>query len=150
MYLSSQKIELSPLRSRTDDIPEIAKYFVDFEKPRRNKTLEPEAVSALKNYGWPGNVRELKRVCEQLVLTSPLPVIRKVDVELFLMRGSSLQNSATIDYDLPLDDFLQIQEKRILEYTLKNISDVDAAAQKLKISKSNLYKKIKDHGIIYE
>ncbi len=148
--LSSQKIEISPLRQRTDDIPAIAKYFIDLEKPRRNKTFEPDALLALKTYDWPGNVRELKRVCEQLVLTSPLPMIRQIDVEKFLSQTQSTINSSESNYNLPLDEFMQYQEKKIIEYTLKNMIDVDAAAQKLKISKSNLYKKIKDHGITHE
>lgn len=75
--LSSQKIEILPLRQRLSDIPALAKYFIDLEKPRRNKEFEPDALKALQTYSWPGNVRELKRVCEQLVLTSPLPFIRK-------------------------------------------------------------------------
>jgi DNA-binding NtrC family response regulator len=153
--LSSQKIEIRPLRDRTDDISDIANYFIDLEKPRRNKKIETEAYIALNAYAWPGNVRELKRVCEQLALTSPLPMIRKVDVENFLRHtsGSDSQNLNTQEFDeynLSFEDFMMTQEKKILMHVLKNLSDVDAAAQKLKISKSNLYKKIKDHGITYE
>lgn len=150
--LSSQKIELTPLRKRAEDISEIAKYFIQLEKPRRNKELEPDAINALKIYQWPGNVRELKRVCEQLVLTSPLPMIRKQDVEQFLKTPASESESATdqLNLNTSLDDYMQAQEKKMLEFVLKNTSDVDAASIKLKVSKSNLYKKIKDHGIIYE
>jgi DNA-binding NtrC family response regulator len=147
--LSSQKIELAPLRNRTDDISDIAQFFIDQEKPRRNKNFDIEALNALKKYSWPGNVRELKRVCEQLVLTSPLPMIRKEDVERFLSNSAG-DVTSTFDFDLPLDEYMQIQEKKMIECVLKNTDDIDHAVQKLKISKSNLYKKIKDHGIIYE
>jgi len=150
--LSSQKIEISPLRNRTDDVTEIANYFIAQEKPRRNKTIDNDAMMALKTYSWPGNVRELKRVCEQLVLTSPLPMIRKIDIEHFLFK--SIPDSDVTDsqsnMNCSLDEYMQAQEKKIIEFILKNTNDVDAAAQKLKVSKSNLYKKIKDHGITYE
>ncbi len=148
--LSSQKIEMSPLRNRTDDISDIAKFFIDQEKPRRNKSFDTDAIQALKKYSWPGNVRELKRVCEQLVLTSPLPMIRKDDVERFLQNSSGeILSSENLDLNISLDDFMGIQEKKMIEFVLKNTPDIDSAVLKLKVSKSNLYKKIKDHGIIY-
>ena len=147
--LSSQKIELSPLRSRLEDVSEIAKFFIENEKPRRNKTLESDAIAALKTYSWPGNVRELKRVCEQLVLTSPLPMIRAQDVEHFLKKSplTSSSDSTELSLHISLDEFLNLQEKKIITYVLKNTKDIDEAVIKLKVSKSSLYKKIKDYGI---
>lgn len=147
--LSSQKIEILPLRQRLADIPALAKFFIDLEKPRRNKEFEPEALIALKAYSWPGNVRELKRVCEQLVLTSPLPIIRRKDVEHFLF-NSETSTGEYINMDIALDDYVKGQEKKWLEYVLENTTDINDASEKLKISKSTLYKKIKDHGITYE
>lgn len=150
--LSSQKIEMAPLRHRTDDISEIAKFFIEQEKPRRNKNFETEALTALKTYAWPGNVRELKRVCEQLVLISPLPVIRPEDVWRFLSGtvSADAQSATNIDLNLSLDEHSSLYEKKIIEFYLKQTTDIDSAAQKLQVSKSNLYKKIKDHGIVYE
>lgn len=51
---------------------------------------------------------------------------------------------------MSLDAFLNSQEKQFIEYSLQHETDVDMVAQKLKISKSTLYKKIKDLGIIHE
>ena len=42
------------------------------------------------------------------------------------------------------------QEKYVIEQNLKMTNDIDRSAELLKVSKSNLYKKIKDLGIIYE
>ena len=148
--LSSQKIEMSPLRNRIDDISDIAQFFIDQEKPRRNKSFDAEAIQALKKYSWPGNVRELKRVCEQLVLTSPLPMVRREDVERFLLNSiGEMLSSENLDLNISLDNFMNTQEKKMIEFVLKNTPDIDSAVTKLKVSKSNLYKKIKDHGIIY-
>lgn len=147
--LSSQKIDISPLRDRRDDIPALAKYFIDLEKPRRNKEFEPDALKVLQSYSWPGNVRELKRVCEQLVLTSPLPFIRRKDVEHFLFNSDSATGEF-INMDIALEDYVRDQEKKWIEYVLANTTDLNEALDKLKVSKSTLYKKIKDHGIIYE
>jgi len=147
--LSSQKIELAPLRQRTEDIDDLCQLFLELEKPRRNKTFEPEAISALKKYNWPGNVRELKRVCEQLLLTSPLPIIRKSDVERFINPDYNLQ-SFTMPMDTSLEDYMNYQEKMFILKYLEKAESVEQAAEMMKVSKSNLYKKIKDHGINHE
>lgn len=149
--LSSHRIQLKPLRERKDDIEELANYFLEIEKPRRNKIFDSEAFVELKNYNWPGNVRELKRICEQLVLTSPLPMITADDVRQILLR--SHPNAATdvsIDRISSLESFLEDQEKKIIQACLEKTKNIEQTCELLKVSKSNLYKKIKDHGITYE
>lgn len=146
--LSSQKIAITPLRHRPEDIESLTQYFTDKEKPRRNKNFSEEAITSMKAYGWPGNVRELKRVCEQLVLTSPLPMIRPEDVEK-IIAPSAQKTDTTIDTNLNLADFVNLQEKNYITLQLKNEKDLDKICDKLKISKSSLYKKIKDYEITY-
>lgn len=142
--LAAHKINLEPLRQRPEDISALAEYFVEQEKPRRNKNFSAEAIHVLAKYTWPGNVRELKRVCEQLVLTSALPIIRPEDVD------QLLNTASTTSLDLTLNDFMEQQEKNYLTTHLKKEKDIDKVCLQLKISKSNLYKKIKDYDIIYE
>ncbi|MFZ3230545.1 MAG: sigma-54 dependent transcriptional regulator [Pseudobdellovibrio sp.] len=148
--LSSNLIEISPLRDRTADIEDLATYFIDKEKPKRNKEFDADAIQALKSYAWPGNVRELKRICEQLVLISPLPSIRETDVRAFLY--GSKQESASVQYDTnqSLEIFLKTKEKEFIEHSLQQTKDVEKSSELLKVSKSNLYKKIKELGIQYE
>src|ERR1051325_1208079 len=76
-------IQVAPLRERMDDIPLLAKHFVELSardlkcaKPR----LTRAAVEKLQNYDWPGNIRELRNVIERSVI---------------LARGGAL------DFDLP-------------------------------------------------
>ena len=97
-------------------------------------------------------MRELKRVCEQLVLTSPLPIIRDVDIKKLLHYQSAEGSLSPFSssFGMSLESFLTSQEKEFIEYTLKREPDIDAVSQKLKVSKSTLYKKIKDLGIVYE
>jgi transcriptional regulator with GAF, ATPase, and Fis domain len=77
-------IQVPPLRDRTDDIPLLAKHFVELSakemkcaKPR----LTRAAVTQLQSYDWPGNVRELRNVVERAVI---------------LARGGALE------FDLPI------------------------------------------------
>ncbi len=77
-------IHVMPLRDRMDDIPQLARHFVELSakelkcaKPRLTKA----GIAKLQNYDWPGNVRELRNVIERAVI---------------LARGGSL------DFDLPI------------------------------------------------
>ena len=76
-------IQVPPLRERMDDIPLLAKHFVELSA-RELKCAKPRltraAVTQLQNYDWPGNVRELRNVVERAVI---------------LARGGAL------DFDLP-------------------------------------------------
>lgn len=148
--ISAHKISLPGLKDRKEDIPDVAKYFLDKEKAKRNKQFDNEAFEALQSYDWPGNIRELKRVCEQLVLTSPLPVVRKEDVNHLLFKTETPESGETIKPDQSLEEFINAQEKKFITLLLKQNNNIDQACQSLQISKSSLYKKIKDYGIVYE
>ena len=66
-------IEVPPLRSRREDLPDLADHFL-----RRSceisgqpiRSFAPDAVAALQNYEWPGNVRELKNIVERMMILS--------------------------------------------------------------------------------
>ncbi len=64
-------IALPPLRHRREDIPRLARHFIDvysrhFE--RKVPSLAPELVSLLQRYRWPGNVRELENMMKRYVV----------------------------------------------------------------------------------
>ena len=145
--LKAHKLLLPPLKNRKEDLDELVKFFLSKERPRSNKMMSPEALEALKSYSWPGNVRELKRVCEQLVLTSPLPVIRALDVTKLLGSDPMSETSSAISENLDLATLMNRYESQVLRKFLAGSDSVDAAAEKLKISRSSLYKKMKDYGI---
>ncbi len=145
--ISGKKILLPPLRERIGDIPELAEFFIGQQKPRKNKTLSPEAIQALQAYSWPGNVRELKRICEQLALTCPLPIIRESDVKALLNPGQLGASGVFLDFKKGLSVLLQEHEALVIQKILEQNPDVDAAAEVLQMSRSSLYKKIKDYQI---
>jgi two-component system response regulator PilR (NtrC family) len=68
--LSVIPIQLPALRERREDIPLLARHFLErfrksMEKPI--ESLSPEAVHRLEAYDWPGNVRELENTMERAV-----------------------------------------------------------------------------------
>lgn len=147
--ISGKRINLPPLRDRRDDIVDLADFFISSYRPKRNKKFSTDGIEALQNYAWPGNVRELKRVCEQLILTSPLPVIRGIDVR-GITASSPVQAvpESDLDFEIGLNELTNRYEARVIGKALHRCNhDIDATAELLKISRSNLYKKVKEYQI---
>lgn len=144
--LSGKKILLAPLRERPADIAELIQHFFSQDKARR-KEIGDDALQVLKEYHWPGNVRELKRVCEQLILISPLPVIRREDVLAVIRPTVANTAPSNIDLSKGLSELVNDFEAQIIQKVLGQHNDIDEVARLLKISRSSLYKKIKDHNI---
>ncbi|MEQ1572752.1 MAG: sigma 54-interacting transcriptional regulator, partial [Vicinamibacterales bacterium] len=65
--LGGVEIRVPSLRSRRDDIPELAAHFLAGHRSSRDLGLSDAAIDALLLYGWPGNVRELERLIERAV-----------------------------------------------------------------------------------
>jgi DNA-binding NtrC family response regulator len=64
-------ISLPPLRERKEDIPVLAKYFLEkFAGGGGKKHFTVESGACLQSYDWPGNVREFSNVIERAVLLS--------------------------------------------------------------------------------
>src|SRR5947209_5881949 len=66
-------IKLPPLRDRMEDLPELAKFFLNRYKLRFRKAIQGISDSTLKilaSYWWPGNIRELENLIERLVAVS--------------------------------------------------------------------------------
>ena len=68
--LSVIPIQLPALRERREDIPLLARHFLERFRKSMEKPIEglsPEAVRRLESYDWPGNVRELENTMERAV-----------------------------------------------------------------------------------
>ncbi len=70
-------IRLPPLRERAEDIPVLARHFLDRarEQGLSAKTLDQGAVEVLRQHRWPGNVRELENLMQRLAALYPQDLI---------------------------------------------------------------------------
>ena len=69
--LSVFPITVPPLRERPDDIPILARHFIETgsrELGKKPLTLAPATLEAMRSYAWPGNVRELQNCLERAVI----------------------------------------------------------------------------------
>ncbi len=78
-------IKLPPLRDRSDDIPQLADFFLRRYNARFRKRIQgitDPTVGLLKKYWWPGNIRELENLIERLVAVSDKEFISEEDLPL--------------------------------------------------------------------
>jgi two-component system response regulator HydG len=134
-------IHLPPLRERPGDIPLLVRYFLRRFAGQQGKAVEdltPEALRLLLEYPWPGNVRELENSMEHAVVLAKGGQVTPADLPAALRQPLLTPTNTTI----------QEQERRLLEETLSACSwNKKLAAQRLGISRSALYQKLKRHGL---
>jgi two-component system, NtrC family, nitrogen regulation response regulator NtrX len=144
-----------PLRNRLDDVPLLAERFFQLavrENGLRPKPVDPEVHARLRAYRWPGNVRELRNVCERMVIMSG-DRITVADVPDDLRpRSTPPPEPGAADLagygEVPLRELRDLVER---DYILKKLEEHDwnitQAAQALGVERTNLHKKIKQHGL---
>ena len=81
--LSVVTVKLPPLRERPEDIPHLARFFLERFSRRYGKSLSgsPQFYEALMQERWPGNVRQLKNAMERLAALHPGGVLEAADLE---------------------------------------------------------------------
>jgi two-component system response regulator HydG len=81
-------LELPPLRERQDDIPLLARYFLETFAAKYQREPLPWAtdfVASLQAHSWPGNVRELRNAMERLAVLASGPNLTADDVQQFCL-----------------------------------------------------------------
>jgi len=161
--LNVMPIFLPPLRERTDDIGELAQYFIKrFSKSHnRNITgLTDETLAILKAHRWPGNIRELENAIERAFIVensdritpSSLPetILRKVNEPQSRpgpgapTLSSRPANSGPLDYEA----FKEQTEKDFIINALRaNKGRINKTVAEANIPKNTLLRKIKKYGI---
>lgn len=71
-------IHIPPLRDRQEDIPVLAKFFLELYSRRFSRgfnLIDPEALRLLTAYRWPGNIRELKNSIERICIMQAGPIL---------------------------------------------------------------------------
>jgi DNA-binding NtrC family response regulator len=140
--LNTIEIPLPPLRDRREDIPALARHFLQVHARRYRKPLtefDPAALRALLDHTWPGNVRELDHAVERGVLLAELPTIRAADLGL----RSGKEGLSRLD-DMSLDDVELFLIRKAMARFNGNVSQ---AARALGLSRSALYRRLQHHRL---
>lgn len=103
--LSTNVIQLPPLRDRKEDIPILVEHFLrEFSSSNTpERSLSPSAMVLLYDYPWPGNVRELRNILERVVQRSHSVVIDVDDLTELSAKTVGCRNHLDCkDRDCPL------------------------------------------------
>ena len=144
-----------PLRERLDDVPLLAERFFQLavrENGMRPKAVDPAVYDRLRTHRWPGNVRELRNVCERMVIMSGDRIAVADVPEAIGPRAAPPPAPGAADLsrygEVPLKELRDLVER---DYILKKLEEHDwnitQAAQALGVERTNLHKKIRQHGL---
>jgi len=136
------KIDLPPLRERTGDIVDLVNHYVGL-MGGETRVVSQEAMTALCNYRWPGNIRELRNMVERLVVMSENGVIGVDDLPRELLANASSGTDVTTDEGLSGGSLADVEERHLLAVLRECNGNKSLAAEKLGISRSTLYEKLK-------
>jgi DNA-binding NtrC family response regulator len=81
--LAAETVHLPPLRDRVEDVPVLARYFIEtISTVNQLPSLQitPDALDLLEHHAWPENVQELRNALEQAVILSSDGTIRSGDL----------------------------------------------------------------------
>ena len=144
-------IQLPALRDRKDDLEILASLFsekiaISLDQPMRE--LTPAALDALRQHDWPGNVRELANVIEQVYVRTEGERILAEDFA-DILPGSAIQPpppppDGKRSLAAAMDELERVLVLEALEDSRGNKLE---AARRLGLSRTNLYAKLRKHGI---
>jgi transcriptional regulator with PAS, ATPase and Fis domain len=141
------RIQLPPLRDRAEDIPFLTQHFIEkFGRvfPNRIAGIAPQALAAMQRHPWPGNVRQLENLIESLFAMGLEGQVGLKDLP------EAVRSEAKTDLLEPgaTPTALSDAERLAIERALRECGgNKSRAASMLKISRTRLYRKIREYGL---
>jgi DNA-binding NtrC family response regulator len=165
--LNVVQIELPPLRERREDIGLLASYFLDRavrKNGRPRMRFAPGTEVLLERYDWPGNVRELENAIEHVAAVGEGAVVRPGDLPAavraprLLTRGTPAAvpagpgPGAAPGGDPDAADrgtwpLSRVEEEHVRLVLARHRGNATAAARQLGISRTTLWRKLRQYGI---
>jgi DNA-binding NtrC family response regulator len=139
--LNTIEIHLPPLRARGDDIPLLARHFLQTYARRYRKSItgfDSGAMQLLMEHSWPGNVRELDHAVERAVLMAQQPLVTAGDLGLRQARPSGRLEEMSLE---------EVEAFLIRKALSRHNNNVSHAAETLGLSRSALYRRMQRYGI---
>jgi two-component system nitrogen regulation response regulator NtrX len=151
LYYRLQVVTLQapPLRERKEDIAQLAACFLRqaCEENHLRKTLDDGAIDRIRLHDFPGNVRELKNLVERLVILTPSETITASDVDRALPAGSPLAEARPALRGSLRETMVELEREVVRGVLEAQRWRMTAAAERLGLERSHLYKKLRSLGI---
>jgi two-component system nitrogen regulation response regulator NtrX len=150
-------IRVPPLRERREDIPLLARHFM--QRGAAAARIQPrefgeDSLAALQAYTWPGNVRQLRNVIDWLLIMAPGEAAEPVRADMLPNEITAIAPSV-VKWDkaseimtLPLRDAREVFER---EYLLAQVTrfggNISRTAAFVGMERSALHRKLKSLGV---
>jgi len=135
-------IEIPPLRARREDIEPLARFLLARVAERQGRQLRfsPDTIRTLLDHSWAGNVRELENAIEYAVAVVKGQTILPDDLppELGTVRRSDVEQEPVSEAERIRAALESAQWRR------------DVAATKLHMSRSTLWRKMREYGLLQD
>lgn len=138
-------INIPPLRERSEDITELAYFFLNnlSQKLGKNVTkIEDKTLARLKQYHFPGNIRELKNIMERAVILCNCDELTESHFQISLSEKKSVDTQALSTFNLE-----EIEKSTILKALEVTDYNKSEAAKLLNIEWNALHRRIAKYNI---
>ncbi len=144
-------VTLPPLRERMDDVPALARHFVDRAVRiglHRPCTLSDHAVQALQQYQWPGNIRELENVLTRALILCPHDSIEPTYLHLADSPFHSTTEAESESPPLHYHESMEVYSRKVIEEALRrNGWNQTRASEELGLQRTYLTKLLRQKDI---
>ncbi len=158
--LSVVPLKVPSLTERRDDIPLLARYFMEQAAEasgQRSRQLSEDALAALQSHEWAGNVRELRNIIERLLIMAPGEYGEAIRADMLPPEFDAKFSAASRSdrrgevMGLPLRDAREIFEREYLVAQVTRFGgNISRTAAFVGMERSALHRKLKSLGIHHE
>ncbi|HYW43326.1 MAG TPA: sigma-54 dependent transcriptional regulator [Bryobacteraceae bacterium] len=139
-------LKLPPLRERPEDIPHLARLFLERFSRRYGKSLaaSPRFYEALLGQSWPGNVRQLKNLMENLTALHPGGVLEPEDIAGDAQPTGAACNLSSLPWKEAREQYLASFELSYAQALLARCDgNISAAAREAGVDRKTFYALLK-------
>ena len=147
-------ITVPPLRERREDIPLLAKHFLQKFRVTRGaevSAIDTGVMNKFMDYSWPGNIRELENIIERMVILAEGETLKPEDLPVRINNAAPIGRPSTVEITEDGLDFNQVVsdfEDQLLLQALEMTGWVkNKAAKLLKLNRTTLVEKLKKKGL---
>ena len=139
------QINLPPLRERSEDLLLIATHFLRQASAHYGKSIHGftrEAIETMRSYTWPGNVRELFNRVGRAVVMAEGTHVKSVDLDIPHQKPRPEEGSISLKINQQ-----RIETDLIMKAVTISQGNLSRAAHELGISRSTLYRRLRQYGM---
>ncbi len=154
-HLNVLPLKVPALRDRSEDIPELIRYFSEWFPNQENLPYRSFSVSAqnrMRNHSWPGNVREMRNLIQRLLVLGGEGEVSAQEIDENLIQGATNPETGGSGhqglFELPLREAREQFERDYLIYQLKKAGgSVGKLSESVGMERTHLYRKLRSLGI---